>query len=134
MAARLGLAVALCYTIPAHADGVRYDLCMAEGDHCNNAIPGSDPTVPEPGGSGSPDTAKAAGLCQSAKCSRPEPMVGGGVIVYDCLRCIATDEPSAKDDEGGCECRGAGAASPRSLAGGMLLLGFGALLWSRRRR
>ena len=56
----------------ARADVPPPDICDTEGAACDNAGPDAD----------------QPGTCESAQCSRPEPKPDGGVIVYDCLRCV----------------------------------------------
>lgn len=116
----------------ARADIPPPDICDTEGAACDNAGPDAD----------------QSGTCESAQCSRPEPKPDGGVIVYDCLRCVPPGGggggdagmsgcggtgTSAGSDDGGCSCRFSGVSTERAAAAGMLLLGLGALRISQRR-
>lgn len=65
---------------PAAADVLPNDACFVEGETCDN-----------PDG---PASQGAMGICQKAQCQRPAApgeagAAGDGIIVYDCLRCIA---------------------------------------------
>lgn len=114
--------VVLLVAAPAWADGVRYDTCDVAGASCHNAVAGHRPddpsTVP------SADQAVQPGTCENAKCERGGP---DGGVVFDCLRCIASDDQ-------GCSCRTGARVSQRSLAVLMLFVGLAALAWSRRKR
>jgi hypothetical protein len=136
--AGLAWAFALCTAGHARADVAPPDSCPAGavGQVCEHAGPNAD----------------QPGTCVAAKCERAAPPIacggkgasggaggqgaaaqggcgnGGGVIVYDCVRCVPSE-----DDESGCDCRVGPRLGERSLASLMLLLGFSALYASRRR-
>lgn len=106
--------------LSAAADVPPPDSCQNEGASCENAGPNAD----------------ARGTCEQATCTRTNPG-DGGVMSYDCLRCVASSSGSngkEDDDDGGCSCRLSGATSERGLVVLMLVAGAGALAWSRRRR
>lgn len=115
-------AVVLLITAPAWADGVRYDTCDVAGASCHNAVAGH--RADDPSTISSADQAVQPGTCENAKCERGGP---DGGVVFDCLRCIASDDQ-------GCSCRTGAGVTRRSLAVLMLFVGLAALAWSRRRR